>query len=152
VSSQLHASAWYPLDRRLGRKQSGSGRGGKEKKFPAPVVHPVTTPPEPPRLRVLLNAARMCVRGCIQKFPDWVITKYTLTTINTRWEITQRVMAVKLTRVTHKRAILVHLVAESCTICSSRSRRPVRKLFDTPSYINLCSWLSVRPSHYFYFI
>jgi hypothetical protein len=25
-------------------------------------------------------------------------------------------------------------VAESCTICSSRSRRPVRKLLDTPSY------------------
>jgi len=30
---------------------------------------------------------------------------------------------------------LTHLVAESCTICSSRSRRPVRKLLDTPSYI-----------------
>jgi len=25
-------------------------------------------------------------------------------------------------------------VAENCTICSSRSRRPVRKLLDTPSY------------------
>jgi hypothetical protein len=25
-------------------------------------------------------------------------------------------------------------VAESCTICSSRSGRPVRKLLDTPSY------------------
>jgi len=25
-------------------------------------------------------------------------------------------------------------VSESCTICSSRSRRPVRKLLDTPSY------------------
>jgi len=25
-------------------------------------------------------------------------------------------------------------VAESCTIFSSRSRRPVRKLLDTPSY------------------
>jgi hypothetical protein len=29
------------------------------------------------------------------------------------------------------------LVAESCTICSSRSRRPVRKLLDTPSYLNI---------------
>jgi len=25
-------------------------------------------------------------------------------------------------------------VAESCTVCISRSRRPVRKLLDTPSY------------------
>jgi hypothetical protein len=32
-------------------------------------------------------------------------------------------------------AIQLHLVAESCTICSSHSRRPVRKLLDTPSYM-----------------
>jgi hypothetical protein len=39
VSGQLHAlvalpprkSPWYPLDRRLGRPQSRSGRGGEEK-------------------------------------------------------------------------------------------------------------------------
>jgi hypothetical protein len=43
-------------------------------------------------------------------------------------------MAAKLTRRTHKIAIQLHLVAESCTICSSRSRRPVRKLLDTSSY------------------
>jgi hypothetical protein len=43
-------------------------------------------------------------------------------------------MAAKLARLTHKIAIQLHLVAESCTICSSRSRRPVRKLLDTPSY------------------
>jgi hypothetical protein len=48
---------------------------------------------------------------------------------------TQRVMAAKLTRLTHKIEIRLHLVAESCTICSSRSRRPVRKLLVTPSYI-----------------
>jgi len=29
---------------------------------------------------------------------------------------------------------MLQLVAESCTICSSRSGRPVRKLLDTPSY------------------
>jgi hypothetical protein len=74
------------------------------------------------------------LRGRIQKFTDWVVTKYTLTTINTRWEATQRVMAAKLTRLTHIIAIQLYLVAESCTICSSRSRRPVRKLLDTPSY------------------
>jgi hypothetical protein len=43
-------------------------------------------------------------------------------------------MTTKLTRMTHKIAIQLHLVAESCTICSSRSRRPVLKLLDTPSY------------------
>jgi hypothetical protein len=31
-------------------------------------------------------------------------------------------MAAKLTRLTHKIAIQLHLVAESCTICSSRSK------------------------------
>jgi hypothetical protein len=45
----------------------------------------------------------------------------------------KRVMAAKLTRLTYKITIQLHLVAESCTICSSRSRRPVRKLLDTPS-------------------
>jgi len=40
----------------------------------------------------------------------------------------------KLTRLTHKIAIELHLVAESCIICSSRCRRPVRKLLDKPSY------------------
>jgi hypothetical protein len=43
-------------------------------------------------------------------------------------------MAVKLTRLTHEIAIQLHLVAECCTIYGSRSRRPVRKLLDTPSY------------------
>jgi hypothetical protein len=32
-------------------------------------------------------------------------------------------MAAKLTRLTHKIAIQIHLVAEGCTICSSRTRR-----------------------------
>jgi hypothetical protein len=52
----------------------------------------------------------------------------------TRWEATQRVMVAKLTRLTHKIAIQLHLVADSCTTCSSRCRRPVRKLLVTPSY------------------
>jgi hypothetical protein len=43
-------------------------------------------------------------------------------------------MAVKLVRLIHKIAIQLHLVAESCTIYSSRSRWPVRKLLDTPSF------------------
>jgi len=43
-------------------------------------------------------------------------------------------MAAKFTRLTHKMAIQLNLVAEMCIICSSRSRRPVRKLLDKPSY------------------
>jgi hypothetical protein len=45
-------------------------------------------------------------------------------------------MAAKLTRLAHEIAIQLHLVAQNCTICSSRSRRPVRKLLNTPSYMN----------------
>jgi len=43
-------------------------------------------------------------------------------------------MAAKLTTLTRKIATQLHLVAESSIICSSRSRRPVRKLLDTPPY------------------
>jgi hypothetical protein len=65
--------------------------------------------------------------------------KTTTTTTNTRWEAIKRVMAAKLTRLTHKLVIQLHLVAESCTIWSSRARQPVRKLLDTPSYAASCS-------------
>jgi hypothetical protein len=82
------------------------------------------------------------VRGCIQKFPDWVIRKYMLTIVNTRWEATQRVMEAKLTRLNHKIAIKVLLVGKICTICSSRTWWPVRKLLDTPSY----AWVTLSPS------
>jgi hypothetical protein len=73
------------------------------------------------------------IRACIQTFPDWVIRKYMLTTINTSWEAIQRVMAAELTRLTHKIVMQLQLVEESCTICSSRARWPVRKLLDTLS-------------------
>jgi hypothetical protein len=66
--------------------------------------------------------------------PD-LLTKYTLTFSITRCCPLQRVMTSKLTRLTHKIAIQPYLVAKSCTICSSRSRLPVRKLLDTPSYL-----------------
>jgi len=48
-------------------------------------------------------------------------------------------MAAKLTRLTHKITIQLRLVAESFIVCSSRSRRPVRKLLDTSSY----SWYRI---------
>jgi hypothetical protein len=72
--------------------------------------------------------------GASKSFRTESITKYTLTTINTRWKATQRVMAAKLATLTHRIVIQLHLVAESCTIFSSRSRRRARKLLDTPSY------------------
>jgi hypothetical protein len=61
-------------------------------------------------------------------------------------------MAAKLTRLTHEIAIQLHLVAKSCTICSYRSRRPVRKLLDTPSYmcVCVCVYICVCASIYIY--
>jgi len=76
--------------------------------------------------------------GVSKSYRTEAITKHMLTTINTKWEATQRVMAAKLTRLTLKIAIQVHLVAESCTTCSSRSRRPVRNFWIHP-LINLTS-------------
>jgi len=46
----------------------------------------------------------------------------------------QRILIAKLTRLIHKIAIQLHLVPESCTICSSLSRWPVQKLLVTPLY------------------
>jgi len=54
--------------------------------------------------------------GVSKSFRSQPITK--LTTTNTCWEATRRVMSSKLTRLTHKTVIQLHLVAESCTICS----------------------------------
>jgi hypothetical protein len=73
-------------------------------------------------------------KGVSKSFRTESITKYTVTFGITHWEATQRVTAAKLARLTHRIAIQLHLMAEICTICSSRSRRPVRKLLDAPSY------------------
>jgi len=43
-------------------------------------------------------------------------------------------MVAKLTRLTHKIAIQLYLVPESCTTSSSCSRQPAQKLLDTPLY------------------
>jgi hypothetical protein len=64
-------------------------------------------------------------------------------------------MAVKLTRVTHKIAIQLHLGAESCIIRSSRSRWPVRKLLDSTSCIRFsyrCIQNFVNILHSYHFI
>jgi hypothetical protein len=84
------------------------------------------------------NTCFNAYEGVSKSFRTESVTRYMLTFGITRCEATQRVMAAKLTTLAHKIAIKLHLVAESCTICSSRSRRPVRKLLDIPSYIS-CS-------------
>jgi len=55
-------------------------------------------------------------------------------------------MAAKLTRLTHK--IAIQLVAESCTIYSSRFRRSVRKLLDTSSYFTSCTVVCFSAPYY----
>jgi len=75
------------------------------------------------------------VRGCIRSSRTESTTKQT-TTINTRWEETQMVMAAKLIRLTHRISKQQHLVTESYTICSSCSRRSTRKILDIPSNKN----------------
>jgi len=75
---------------------------------------------------------------CTSVYPSFQtesIMKYTLTKIQTHWEATQRIMATKLTILTHKIVIKLQLVAENCTICSSHSKWPVWKLLDTSSYM-----------------
>jgi hypothetical protein len=71
--------------------------------------------------------------GVAKSFRTESVRKYTLNFGITRCCPLQRVMAVKLTRLTHKMMTQLHLVAENCTIRSSRSKRPDRKLLDTHS-------------------
>jgi len=74
--------------------------------------------------------------GVSKSFRTESIRKYMLTFGVIRCFPLLRVMATQLTRLTYKITIQLHLVAESYTICGSRSRRPFRKLLDTPSYCN----------------
>jgi hypothetical protein len=51
-------------------------------------------------------------------------------------------MAANLTRLNHKISIQVQVVAVSCSVCNSSTRRPVRKRLGTPSYCEI--FLSLR--------
>jgi len=82
--------------------------------------------------------------GVSKSFWTELITKYTLTAINT-WEATQKVMVAILKRLTHKMVIQLHLVAEGCIICSSCSRQPVGELLDTTIWR---LWVEERASRY----
>jgi hypothetical protein len=70
------------------------------------------------------------IRGCHQKFPDWVDQEVKDNKNKHSLEATQSVMAAKTNRMTHKIVIQLYLVDDSSTI---RSRRPIRKILDTPS-------------------
>jgi hypothetical protein len=84
-----------------------------------------------PRARPLeMSTNLLLLRGCIQKLPDWVDNEIYAYNNKHLLGSNTKVMAAKLTRLTHKIAIQLRLVAENCTICSSRSRWPVRKLLD----------------------
>jgi hypothetical protein len=88
-----------------------------------------------PFLWCFLSRMPKC-EGVSKSFRTQTITKYTVYAYIWYYSLRNNteVMAAKLTRLTHKIAIQLHVVAESCIICSSRSRRPVRKLLDTSSY------------------
>jgi len=82
-------------------------------------------------IRIILMARKMIMmnvdiyEGVSKRFRTESIMKYTLTMV-LLLKSNIKVMAAKLTRLTNKIAIQFYLVAESCTICSSRYRRPVR--------------------------
>jgi len=57
-------------------------------------------------------------------------------------------MAAKPTRLIHRIPIQLHLLAESCNICSSHSRQPVRKLLDTLSYVHIFA-IDTAPNKHF---
>jgi hypothetical protein len=65
--------------------------------------------------RVIVNIVMISLdyEDVTKSFRTESIMKYMLTTTNTRSEATRSVMAAKLTKLTHKIAIQLHLVAES---------------------------------------
>jgi hypothetical protein len=92
----------------------------------------------PKRSRHELSRSQNVKRGCIQKFPDRIYNEVYAYNNKHSFRSNKRIMKAKFTRLTHEIALQLHLVAQSCTICSSRSRRPVQKLLDTPSYVCMC--------------
>jgi len=72
------------------------------------------------------------------------IRKCTFTKIKSRREATQRIVTGKLTRLAHKIVLQLSLLVESCTICSSSSRRSVRELLDTHSYMIKCTGFGIK--------
>jgi hypothetical protein len=99
---------------------------------------------------------RMYIEGVPKSFRTELVMKYKLTTIKTHSKATQMVMVAKLTILTHKIALELHLVAEGYTVCSSSSRKLVRQLLVTPSYVALYRYEAIlqktcRMSNRFFF-
>jgi hypothetical protein len=81
--------------------------------------------------------------GVSKRFRTKSVTQCTFTFGITRWKATQRFMAAKLIRLTHRIAIQLYLVAESCTNCSSRSKATSPDTFGytlvfCANFANLC--------------
>jgi hypothetical protein len=70
--------------------------------------------------------------GCIRNFPDWVDNEIYAYNNKHSLRSNTKGYGAKLTRMSHKTAKQLRTVTESFTICCARSRRPVRKRFDTP--------------------
>jgi hypothetical protein len=119
----LHSSVGFILTEQL---RDSASRYSFQTFYQYPSTVPITM------LISVFHNSSVLLRVCIQKFPDWVDNEIKITTTSTGWEARKMVTAAKLTRLTYKIAIQLQLVAENCTICSSRSRRPVLKLLDTP--------------------
>jgi hypothetical protein len=108
--------------------------GSRKRRFPYPYVSAISS------WRVKFSQCNILkyrhVRGCNQKFPDWVDNE--IHAYNNKHSLRSNAKVYggkKLPKLTHKIAIQLRVVAESCTICNSRSKWRVRKLLDTPSYI-----------------
>jgi hypothetical protein len=73
------------------------------------------------------------VPGCIQKFPDWVDNEINNNSSNKHSLRSNTNGYGGKTHKTdsHKIALQLRLLAESCTTCSSGSRWPIQKLLDT---------------------
>jgi hypothetical protein len=73
------------------------------------------------------------LRGCIQKFSDWVDKE--IKAYNYKHSLRRNTKGYdgKTHYTDSHNMIKLHLVADNSTICSSRSRRLVRKLLDTLS-------------------
>jgi hypothetical protein len=91
----------------------------------------------------MLSCLRRLIWGYIQKFPDWVDNEINNNNDKHSLRSNTKGYGCKNGRVTHKIAIQLHLLAESCTICSSRSRWPVRKFLYTPSCVCFCVYIIV---------
>jgi len=74
------------------------------------------------------------MRGCIQKFPDSVDNETYAYNNKHSLRSNTKDYGGRTHRTNSQNSDKLHLVAESCIICSSHSRRPVRKLLDTLFY------------------